>query len=277
MALERHFESRDGQYAPIPELLAPSLQNALLRRGITQLYSHQAQAIEAALGGRHVVVATPTSSGKSLCFHLPVLHALSTSTAPAANAPSTAGLEAGSTALYLYPTKALSRDQEHSLQSLISDAELDLGAIVFDGDTRADARKAARERARIVLTNPDMLHAGILPNHTKWSALFRGLKYVVLDELHTYRGVFGSHMAHVLARLKRIAAFHGSAPQFVCATATIGNPQQHAARLIGAADAQVTLVDQSGAPASSRQVFVYNPPIVDQTLQLAGFGPQTCR
>src|SRR5690606_14237636 len=149
-------------------------------------------------------------------------------------------------------------------------AELDVGAIVFDGDTRADARKAARERARIVLTNPDMLHAGILPNHTKWSSLFRGLRYVVLDELHTYRGVFGSHMAHVLARLQRIARFHGAEPQFICATATIGNPQEHASRLIGATEDEVTLVDQSGAPASARQFFIYNPPVVDPTLQLRG-------
>lgn len=263
LALERLFPSTTGEYADIPEQLAPALRQALERRGIARLYSHQAQAVEAALAGQHVVVATPTSSGKSLCFHLPVLHALTTSSGDVSDSP-----RSGGTALYLYPTKALSRDQEHSLQSLIGDAGLDVGAIVFDGDTRADARKAARERARIVLTNPDMLHAGILPNHTKWSSLFCGLEYVVLDELHTYRGVFGSHMAHVLARLKRIAAFHGANPRFLCATATIGNPLQHACRVIGANEESVTLVNQSGAPTASRQVFVYNPPIVDPTLQL---------
>ncbi len=256
LALNEHFPSRSATHSAVPAALHRPLREALAKRGIQQLYSHQSAAIDAALAGHHVVVATPTSSGKSLCFHLPVLQAIAS--------------DPGATALYLYPTKALSRDQEHSLQSLITDAELDVGAIVFDGDTRADARKAARERARIVLTNPDMLHAGILPNHTKWSSLFRGLRYVVLDELHTYRGVFGSHMAHVLARLQRIARFHGTEPQFICATATIGNPQEHASRLIGATEDEVTLVDQSGAPASARQFFIYNPPVVDPTLQLRG-------
>lgn len=256
LALEQLITKTDAELAPIPSELAPCLVSALHKRSIESLYSHQATAINAALRGQHVVVATPTSSGKSLCFHLPVLNAV-------VNKP-------GATALYLYPTKALSRDQEHSLQSMIADAELGIGALVFDGDTRADARRAAREQARIVLTNPDMLHAGILPNHAKWAALFQSLQFVVIDELHTYRGVFGSHMAHVIARLKRIARFHGSNPQFICATATIGNPKEHARRLIGARDEDVTLVNRSGAPTSARRFLMYNPPVVDEALQLRG-------
>lgn len=256
LALQESFAKTEARFEPIPEGLSPALVRALNQRGITRLYSHQAIAVDAALRGRHVVISTPTSSGKSLCFHLPVLDSVSRTK--------------GGTALYLYPTKALSRDQEHSLQTLIADAELGIGALVFDGDTRADARRAAREQARIILTNPDMLHSGILPNHTKWASLFQSLQFVVLDELHTYRGVFGSHMAHVLARLKRIAHFHGSRPQFICATATIGNPKEHASRLIGAPEATVTLVNQSGAPTSARQFFMYNPPVVDEALQLRG-------
>ncbi len=243
-----------GRYRPLPPALHSALHTTLERRGIRQLYSHQAEAIEAALAGQHVVVATPTSSGKSLCFHLPVLDAI-------AKDP-TKG------ALYLYPTKALSRDQEHNLIEFVKEAELPIGAMVYDGDTRGDARRAVRERARIVLTNPDMLHSGILPNHSKWASLFQSLEYVVLDELHTYRGVFGSHMAHVLSRLQRIAAFHGSYPKFICATATIGNPKEHAARLIGCAPERMTLVAESGAPTSSRQFLLYNPPLIDETLQL---------
>jgi DEAD/DEAH box helicase domain-containing protein len=256
LALDRLLPAQTAHYATeLPEL-HEAVQRALATRGIGQLYTHQAEAIGAALAGRHVVVATPTSSGKSLCFHLPVLDAL-------ARDPT-------ATALYLYPTKALSRDQEHSLKELVHASGLSLGAMVYDGDTRGDARRAVRERARIVLSNPDMLHAGILPNHGKWAALFESLRYVILDELHTYRGVFGSHMAHVIARLKRVAAFHGSHPTFLSATATIGNPREHAARLLGVSPEEVTLVDRSGAPSASRQVLLYNPPIVDETLMIRG-------
>jgi DEAD/DEAH box helicase domain-containing protein len=249
---ERALPPAEASFAPVPTALHESLHRALASRGIAQLYRHQVEAIDAALSGQHVVVATPTASGKSLCFHLPVLNALIA--------------DAEATSLFIYPTKALSRDQEHNLRALMSDAELRAGAAVYDGDTPADARRAARERCRVVLTNPDMLHAGILPNHARWASLFQGLRYVVLDELHTYRGVFGSHMAHVLARLRRIARFHGSDPIFISATATIGNPREHAARLIGAVPEQVRLVDQSGAPRSTREVYVYNPPVVNEEL-----------
>jgi DEAD/DEAH box helicase domain-containing protein len=252
LAAEQRLEAQSAEHAPIPALLAAPLRQALHARGIEQLYTHQVEALEAALDRRHVVVATPTASGKSLCFHLPVLNAIHED--PTASA------------LFLYPTKALSRDQEHSLLSLIGEAGLQVPAAVYDGDTPGDARRAARERCRILLTNPDMLHAGILPNHARWASTFQNLRYVVLDELHTYRGVFGSHMAHVLGRLRRIARFHGADPTFVCATATIGNPREHAARLIGAAPEEVVLVDRSGAPGSSRHFLLYNPPVVNAEL-----------
>lgn len=245
-------QGQDASSQPMLPELSPALRKSLAARGITELFSHQADAIAAAQRGRHVVIATPTASGKSLCFHLPVLQAL-------AEDPS-------ASALFLYPTKALSRDQEHALRQVITDAQLGVTATVYDGDTPGDARRLARERCRIVLTNPDMLHAGILPNHTKWVSTFQGLRYVVLDELHTYRGVFGSHMAHVIARLKRIARFHGSDPVFITATATIGNPRAHAARLIGVDESDVELIEKSGAPRASRRLFVYNPPIVNAEL-----------
>lgn len=251
LAAERLIPATAAKMAGMPEL-SPALISALARKGVSELYSHQTQAIEAARSGRHVVVSTPTASGKSLCFHLPVLEALSQ--------------DPSATALFLYPTKALSRDQEHGLHSMIRDADLTLPAIVFDGDTPGDARQKARERGRVVLTNPDMLHAGILPNHTKWASYFHGLRYVVLDELHTYRGVFGSHMAHVIARLRRIAAFHGSEPTFIAATATIGNPREHASRLLGVDERAIELVSESGAPQNSRKVFIYNPPVVNEEL-----------
>src|SRR6185369_4606351 len=253
-AAERSLPPAAAEYGAIPDTLPLSIREALGRRGIESLYSHQVQSITAARQGRHVVIVTPTASGKSLCFHLPVLAALAEDKA--------------ATALFVYPTKALSRDQEHNLRELMQQAGLGDSAMVFDGDTPGDARRAVRERCRIVLTNPDMLHAGILPNHARWASLFQGLKYVVLDELHTYRGVFGSHMAHVLARLRRVAAFHGSSPTFIAATATIGNPRDHAARLIGAAPEQLELVDKSGAPRASREAYVYNPPVVNEDLQI---------
>ena len=252
LAAERLLGESSGESAPIPKDLAPGLRHALGARGIRELYSHQADPIGAARDGRHVVVATPTASGKSLCFHLPVLEAL-------ARDPS-------ASALFVYPTKALSRDQEHNLRELIAEAGLGVPASVYDGDTPGDARRVARDRCRVLLTNPDMLHAGILPNHARWAGFLQGLRYVVLDELHTYRGVFGSHMAHVIARLRRIARFHGADPTFVTATATIGNPREHAARLIGASPDDVELVDRSGAPRASRHFFMYNPPIVNEEL-----------
>jgi len=256
LAAERLIPSRAASVAPLPAGLSPSLRHALTGRGVGELYTHQLEAVTAAMDGRHVVVATPTASGKSLCFHVPVLEALQD--------------DPGATALYVYPTKALSRDQEHGIHALVREAGLNVPATVYDGDTPGDARRAARERCRIVLTNPDMLHAGILPNHARWASLLSGLRYVVLDEMHTYRGVFGSHMAHVVERLRRVAAFHGAKPTFIGATATIGNPREHAARLFGVDPGEITLVDRSGAPSASRQVLLYNPPIVNAELGVRG-------
>ena len=234
---------------PMPTSLSSSVVEALRKRGIERLYVHQAEAIELASAGRNLVVATPTASGKSLCYHLPVLQSLSGD--PSARA------------LYLFPTKALSRDQEQSLRRLIAESGVGTGAITYDGDTPADARRAARERAGVLLTNPDMLHAGILPHHASWARFFSNLRYIVIDELHAYRGVFGSHLANVVRRLLRIARFHRSSPTFLFASATIGNPQEHARRICGQ---EVELVADSGAPRGPRQLLVYNPPVINSEL-----------
>jgi DEAD/DEAH box helicase domain-containing protein len=244
--------AREARMADVPGWLDPALSGALRRRGIERLYAHQREAVEAARAGRSVVVATPTASGKSLCFHLPVLQALSD--------------DRDARALYLYPTKALARDQEAGVLDLLRDAGMSAGCVVYDGDTPGDARRAAREKTGIVLTNPDMLHAGILPHHAAWARTFQNLRYVVVDELHTYRGVFGSHVANVLRRLVRIARFHGSDPVLLGATATIGNPREHAARLFGKDEGEVTLVAESGAPRGERRMFVFNPPVVNEEL-----------
>jgi len=246
------LEGRGGRYSPLPTALAPGLARALRHRGIDRLYAHQAHALRAAGDGRHLVIATPTASGKSLCFHLPVLQAVAD--------------DPDARAIYLYPTKALARDQEAGLRELTTAAELGVGAVVYDGDTPADARRAARERAGIVLTNPDMLHTGILPHHTRWARTLQHLRYVVVDELHTYRGVFGSHVANVLRRLVRVARFHGSNPQIIGATATIGNPREHAARMFGVPSSEVELLDESGAPRGQRRFFLFNPPVVNSEL-----------
>ncbi|MFE8596175.1 DEAD/DEAH box helicase [Archangium violaceum] len=247
--LDEVTPARVGSYAPIPAEVAPQVREALQRRGIEQLFSHQAEAYQLARSGRSLVIATPTASGKSLCYNLPLLDRFAR--------------EPGARALYLFPTKALSRDQEESLRVFMREAGLEHGAITFDGDTPGDARRAARERSGVVLTNPDMLHTGILPHHANWARLFSNLRYVVIDELHTYRGVFGSHLANVLRRLQRVAAFHGSSPVFVLASATIGNPKAHAERMLGR---EVALVSESGAPAGERRVMVYNPPVVNAEL-----------
>ncbi len=255
-AAERTLDPARAEYTSLPPALDARLVQALARRGITQLYTHQAEAVGAALSGSHVITATPTASGKSLCLHLPVLDAL--------------GKDESASAIYLYPTKALSRDQEQGLHALIADAELRVPALVYDGDTPGDARRAVRDQSRVILTNPDMLHASILPNHPRWARVFQNLKYVVIDELHTYRGVFGSHMAHVVARLRRIAHFHGSAPRFITATATIGNPREHAARLLGIEPEAISVISSSGAPSARRRLFLYNPPIVNAELGIRG-------
>jgi DEAD/DEAH box helicase domain-containing protein len=245
--------SAEGLYAPLPEALAPELAGALRERRIDRLYSHQARAFEATRGGkRGFVVATPTASGKSLCFHLPVLQAMAE--------------DPDARAIYIFPTKALARDQEVSLRDLASKVGAGKSAIVYDGDTPADARRAARERGRIIITNPDMLHAGILPHHTSWARTMQRLEYVVVDEMHMYKGVFGSHVANVLRRLLRVAQFHGSRPKLVGATATIGNPLAHAARLFGVPEHDLDCISESGAPRGERRFFLFNPPVVNAEL-----------
>ncbi|MDR7554203.1 MAG: DEAD/DEAH box helicase [Armatimonadota bacterium] len=245
----RELPARPALWAPIPDALDPRLAAALRRNGIEALYSHQAEAWEAVRAGRHVVVVTPTASGKTLCYNLPVLDAVLA-------APQTR-------ALYLFPTKALSMDQVDELQRLIDTLDVDIKAYTYDGDTPAQARRAIRTAGHIVVTNPDMLHAAILPHHTQWLRLFENLRYVVLDELHTYRGLFGSHVANVLRRLRRLCRFYGTAPQFICCSATVGNPKELAERLL---EEPVTLVDRNGAPAGPRVFVMYNPPVVNRAL-----------
>jgi DEAD/DEAH box helicase domain-containing protein len=249
--------ARDGAYAALPSSLAPGIAAALRRRGVDRLYAHQARAFEVLRGGgtearRGFVVATPTASGKSLCFHLPVLQTMSE--------------DREARALYLFPTKALARDQEAGLRELVSESGVQTSAVVFDGDTPADARRAARERGGIIMTNPDMLHTGILPHHATWARTLQNLRFIVVDEMHVYRGVFGSHVANVLRRLLRVAAFHGSRPQIIGATATIANPRAHAARLFGVREDELEMLGESGAPQGERRMFLFNPPVVNAEL-----------
>ena len=236
---------RPARYGGFPEKLDRRLVAALRRRGIEDLYVHQTEAVEAALNGQSTVVVTPTASGKTMCYNLPVLHEI-------LNNPA-------SRALYLFPTKALSQDQVAELHELSGDLDVEIGSYVYDGDTPAPLRRHIREAGHIVVTNPDMLHTGILPHHTKWVRLFENLKFIVIDELHTYRGVFGSHVANVLRRLRRIAEFYGSRPQFLCSSATIANPKDLAERLTGET---VRLIDDNGAPSGEKHFIFYNPPVV---------------
>ncbi len=241
---------REGRYAPIPDDVPSALADALRARGITQLYSHQAEAWAASQRGEHVAIVTPTASGKSLCYTLPVVSAAMTS---------------GAKALYLFPTKALAQDQVAELLELNRAGELGVKAFTFDGDTPGDARQAIRLHGDIVVSNPDMLHQAILPHHTKWAQFFENLRYVVIDEIHTYRGVFGSHVTNVLRRLKRICAFYGANPQFILCSATIGNPHAHAQALI---EEQVHAITESGAPTGDKHVLLWNPPVVNADLGL---------
>ncbi len=245
----RRFPAREAQVAPFPDFLPARLQEILRARGIENLYTHQTHAARLAHEGKNVVVVTPTASGKTLCYNLPILSALVE--APEARA------------LYLFPTKALSQDQLVELNHWTEKLGDEVRTFTYDGDTPQDARKAIRSRANLVITNPDMLHAGILPHHTKWERLFENLRFVVIDELHYYRGVFGSHLANVIRRLKRVAEFYGSRPQFVCTSATIANPSELAARII---EEDIELVDENGAPSAEKFFVLYNPPVVNPQL-----------
>src|SRR5713226_2506945 len=244
----RHFPPRAPVPAAFPTTLDPRLQSALRGHGIEYLYSHQARCWELIEKGHSLVVVTPTASGKTLCYNLPVLQAL---------------LEgADARVRYLFPTKALAQDQLAELEEIAKTLP-ELRMFTYDGDTPQDARRAVRARANLVLTNPDMLHSGILPHHTKWAVLFQNLRYVVIDELHAYRGVFGSHLANLVRRLRRLCRHYGSAPQFIVASATIGNPRELAERIIGDA---VEEVGESGAPTGDKLFACYNPPVVNPEL-----------
>jgi DEAD/DEAH box helicase domain-containing protein len=247
-AAVRQLPARPPVLVPFPSSLDPRLADALRARGIAQLYVHQARSWELLDKGHSVVVVTPTASGKTLCYNLPVLQSLLG--------------QPDARALYLFPTKALAQDQLAELEELARSLP-ELRMFTYDGDTPQDARRAVRARANLVLTNPDMLHSGILPHHTKWAVLFQNLRYVIIDELHAYRGVFGSHVANVVRRLRRLCRHYGSTPQFIMASATIGNPRELAERITGE---PVEEVAESGAPTGEKVVLCYNPPVVNAEL-----------
>ena len=242
-------EAKPARYAPIPSSVPPDLVRVLHDRGIEQLYTHQAEAIEQTARGNSTVIVTPTASGKTLCYNLPVLSKMIEQ--PTARA------------LYLYPTKALAQDQNSDLMEMVEALEGDLRCFTYDGDTAPAARTKVRDAGNIVITNPDMLHSGILPHHTKWIRLFENLEYIVVDELHTYRGVFGSHVANVFRRLKRICAYYGSHPKWIMTSATIANPVELAELLT---EEDVVLVDNNGAPQGKKHLIFYNPPVVNEAL-----------
>lgn len=233
-------------FSSFPASLDPRLKIALIGRGIEKLYTHQRAAWDSAESGHDFVVVTPTASGKTLCYNLPIAQTLLD--------------DPNARALYLFPTKALSQDQQAELNAFITAGDLPFKAATYDGDTPQSSRKSARDSGRIVISNPDMLHSGVLPNHAKWIKFFAGLRYIVVDEMHTYRGVFGSHVANVFRRLLRVAAFYGSSPQFILCSATIGNPAELAAALIGR---PVQAITENGAPRAEKTVIFYNPPLID--------------
>ncbi len=237
---------KKGCYCKFPDYLDFRLINALKNRGIEKLYSHQAHAIETILADRHTVIVTPTASGKTLCYNLPTVNSMIK--------------EPSSRALYLFPTKALSQDQVAELRDLTTGFDPNLSCYTYDGDTEPGLRQSIRKSGQIVVTNPDMLHSGILPHHTKWAQLFHNLKYIVVDEMHQYRGVFGSHVANVIRRLKRVCSFYGANPVFILCSATIANPGELASILIGE---QVSVIEENGAPQAEKHFILYNPPLVN--------------
>jgi len=245
----KKISAKEALYAEFPDNIADDIKQVLQKRGIQKLYCHQSQAIELLAAGKNVVVVTPTASGKTLCYNVPVLNSILKDPA--------------SRSLYLFPTKALSQDQLSELYEIAHELGRDIKTYTFDGDTPASARKAVRTAGHIVITNPDMLHQGILPNHTKWIKLFENLKFVVIDELHYYRGVLGSHFANLIRRLRRICQFYGAHPQFVCCSATIANPKQLAEKLL---ETDFQLVNNNGAPRGEKHFILYNPPIVNHEL-----------
>ncbi|MFF2449996.1 DEAD/DEAH box helicase [Neobacillus sp. NPDC058068] len=245
------IEEKAAQLVPLPEDLHPVLRKALESRGIEQLYSHQRSAYEQIMDARSIVAVTPTASGKTLCYNLPVLQTILAN--PNARA------------LYMFPTKALAQDQKSEINEIIQAAGADINSYTYDGDTPANIRQKVRKAGHVVITNPDMLHSAILPHHTKWVSLFENLKFVVIDELHTYRGVFGSHVANVIRRLKRICRYYGSNPIFICTSATIANPLELAQNLT---EETMSLIDNNGSPSGTKHFLFYNPPIVNKPLNI---------
>ena len=241
--------ARVAQYADWPPEVPNKVRDALMERGIQRPYTHQAQAIAQVLAGEDVCVVTPTASGKTLCYNVPILTEILKND--------------DARALYLFPTKALSQDQVAELYELITQMEVDIKTFTYDGDTPSSARKAIRQAGHVVVTNPDMLHSNILPHHTKWVKFFENLRFIVIDEIHTYRGIFGANLANVLRRLMRLCAFYGSKPQFILCSATIANPGELAQQLIGR---PVSLVEESGAPMGEKHIVFYNPPVVNRQL-----------
>lgn len=249
-----HWETIEEKEAKTDELpldIHPALKEALQKRGITRLYTHQKSAYEEAIQGKSIVAVTPTASGKTLCYNLPVLQTIINDT--------------NSRALYMFPTKALAQDQKSEMNEIIEEAGLPINSYTYDGDTPSNIRQKVRKAGHVVITNPDMLHSAILPHHTKWVSLFENLKYVVIDELHIYRGVFGSHVANVIRRLQRICRFYGSNPAFICTSATIANPLELAESLT---EKRVSLIDNNGAPSGRKHFVFYNPPIVNHPLNI---------
>ncbi|MDP9273697.1 MAG: DEAD/DEAH box helicase [Chloroflexota bacterium] len=253
LAAHRVLEPLPARHAPWPDGIDPRIVHALRTRGVEALYTHQAHAIQAVRDGRNVCVVTPTASGKTLCYNLPVLDAIARD--PTARA------------LYLFPTKALAADQLTELRMLADAAELELKTSTYDGDTPPTVRSVVRAAGQVVITNPDMLHSAILPHHTKWFKLFENLRFVVIDELHTYRGLFGSHVANVIRRLRRVCRHYGADPVFICASATIANPRDLAEQLL---EATVELVDENGAPRGRKHILVVNPPVANEQLGIRG-------
>ncbi|WP_010193740.1 DEAD/DEAH box helicase [Bacillus sp. m3-13] len=249
-----HWETvppKEAQTVPFPAQIDKRLLNSLTERGINSLYTHQAAAFEAATNKKHFVAVTPTASGKTLCYNLPVLQKIEQNN--------------DARALYLFPTKALAQDQKSELNEIITQMGVPINSYTYDGDTAPTIRQKVRKAGHIVITNPDMLHSAILPHHTKWVSLFENLEYIVIDELHTYRGVFGSHVANVIRRLKRICKFYGSSPTFICTSATIANPKELAQELTGES---FELINNNGAPSSKKHIVFYNPPIVNKPLNI---------
>jgi DEAD/DEAH box helicase domain-containing protein len=245
------IEERPAQVVSLPDNLHPILKKGLQVKGIENLYIHQKSAYETVMEGESIVAVTPTASGKTLCYNLPILQTIL--------------FNPDSRALYIFPTKALAQDQKSEINEMIQAAGMDINSYTYDGDTPANIRQKVRKAGHVVITNPDMLHSAILPHHTKWVSLFENLKFVVIDELHTYRGVFGSHVANVIRRLKRICRYYGSNPTFICTSATIANPLELAEALT---EEQMKLIDNNGAPSGRKHFLFYNPPVVNKPLNI---------